>query len=443
MAPMKSRKKVLKSKEMALVKNNNGAPNLLEMVTRFYQSIFTLSPEELIPQILTEAAKVFKADIATWFLVSEDRTQLRLVDVYNERGERTLRPEIEPYDLNWNVSAESRVRGVTAWVAVSGKPLFVPSLDSLLNEHGDAHMGKWDKWLYPERIEDPNSGFLCLYAVPLFLPIETPIIQDRIVGVLKVERRAYRKEVFTEEERKAFDVIANVMGFAYIHSERQKSLTLLDIGHTLIRPLGDVAISLDIVAACLHEDQTYEKKELDAACKRLRGLSKMLTIAKDSFNEPKVTTTVSLREVIAPQLDVFSLSSGRLVSYLPKNDPIITINKRALAALLTIVVNLVDNAIRYSIKGSKIEVQCFVENRNVILRIENKGLEIPKRDLNGIHPTQDRPEIFRGLPRSYQLAARNGWELKYLYVQNINRFDVIIPLPGTSDEVTSEGGEIK
>ena len=48
-------------------------PDLLDMVTRFYQGVFTLSPDELFGQILTEAAKVFGADIATWFLVTEDR----------------------------------------------------------------------------------------------------------------------------------------------------------------------------------------------------------------------------------------------------------------------------------------------------------------------------------------------------------------------------------
>jgi len=46
-------------------------------------------------------------------------------------------------------------------------------------------------------------------------------IRERVVGVLKMERRRFRKQVFTKEERQAFDVIAKIMGFAYLHAERQ------------------------------------------------------------------------------------------------------------------------------------------------------------------------------------------------------------------------------
>ena len=406
---------------------NKETPDLLDMVTRFYQSVFTLSPEELVPQILIEAAKVFKADIATWFLVTEDRTQLRLVDVYNDRGERTQRPEMEPYKLNWEASVESEVRGLTAWIAISGIPLFVPSSDSLLNEHQVTHIGKWDNWLYPEGINDPTSGFLCLYAVPLFLPIESRVVRDRIVGVLKVERRRHRNIAFTEEERKAFDVIANIMGFAYSHSERQKSLTLVDIGHTLIRPLGDATVTLDSVEQWLREDQSYEKKQLNAVSKQLRSLSTMLRIAKDSFNDPTGTTTVSLREMLGPQLDDFSLLSGRQVHYLSTDDFRITITKRALAALFNIMVNLVDNAIRYS--NSSVGIRYSAQDKYIILRVESEGSEIPGHILDTARYAESGADIFKGLPRSYQLATRNGWELQYLRERNKNSFEVKISVP--------------
>jgi signal transduction histidine kinase len=404
-------------------------PDLLEMVTRFYQNVFKLSPEELVPRILTEAARVFSADIATWFLVSEDRTQLRLVDVYNDQGKRHERPDISPYELNWDAKQESEAKGLTAWIAISGKPLFVPSLESLLEEHGKAHKGKWDRWLYPRGITDKETGFLCLYAVPLFLPIQTDSIRDRTVGVLKMERRRKRERPFAENERKAFDVIANIMGFAYSHSERQRSLTMLDIGHTLIRPLGDVAVSLDIVVEAMKEDQNHERELAASATKKLRALSQMLSIAKDGFNNPQEIRTVNLREEFTPQLEAIKLQAGIKILDLSQGKLIITITKRALASLLTIVVNLIDNAIRYGNPAYPIEIRYIAEKERVLIQVENQGIKIPDETLKEARSAQGNDEdIFKGLPRSYQLAARNGWEVKQERLESRNRFEISAPL---------------
>lgn len=423
--------------ELAVLKNEGG-PDLLDMVTRFYQSIFTLSPEELSRRILSEAAKVFQADIATWFLVTEDRRYLKLVDVYNEQGEQTSRPDIKPYELKWDAKDETKVEGLTSWVAISGKPLIVDSLNSLLNEHGKAHKGKWDQWLYPEGIGHPESGFLCLYAVPLFLPIALEKGQERILGILKVERRARRKKVFTPEERKAFDIIANIMGFAYIHSERQKSLTLVDIGHSLIRPIADVALALDTVAEGLREDQNYEREKIENACRKLRGLSAMLRIAKDAFNEPTGVIEMELQSILQPQLDAIALLTGCKVD-VQLNRISITATRGVLAALLNVIINLVDNAIR---AGQKDKINTPIKvgyeiapNGHMILSVENETPEkITGAVLDKAKAMQNDENMFRGLPRSFQLVARNGWELIYSYNNQRNRFELATNLTVQMEE---------
>jgi hypothetical protein len=404
-------------------------PDLQEMVTRFYQSIFTRDPEKLVPTILSETASVFEADIATWFLVTEDKKQLVLVDVYNDRGERT-RPAIEPYDLNWDASSETDIKGLTASVAISGKPLFVDSLISL--EKHKEHKGKWDKWLYPDGVKDPMSGFLCLYAVPLFLPVDTKNNRDKIVGVVKLERRMHRKRSFSEEERKAFDVIANIMGFAYIHSERQRALTLIDIGHTLIRPLGDVAFSLELVAIRLGKDKEKFKgpiQRLNESADKLRGLSQMLSIVKDSFNNPTELTNINLNDFLGSQAKIFSLQTNHDVVNVSKSEKnmIIDLTKMASAALMNLWSNLIDNAIRNSDRGTKIEYWYSRKGNDVTITLKNKGLKIPDTVINRAQDLQHEPDLFKGLPRAYQLAVRNGWKIDYERNGNFNIFSIVIP----------------
>jgi len=429
--------------EILNVQQKGVSSTLLDMVTGFYEGIFVGSAEEQVPTILSEAAKVFQADIATWFLVTEDRTQLRLVDVYNDLGKSTERPPAEPYVLNWKAKSENDVKGLTAWTAISGEPLHVSSLKSLTQEHGTAHAGRWDEWLYPGKqgIRDPKSGFLCMYAVPLFLPTPGPA-KDRVVGVLKMERRRTSlktgklRECFTQADLEAFNVIARIMGFAYFHSERQRSLTLADIGHALIRPIGDVAFSLEAVADELSTrkaDIEHAKSAVGKGTKMLRSLASMLTIAKESHNQPLKQKHVNITKDLANHIEAYSLVLGRRVVDCSNGavEPF-AMTKRSYAALINVAINLIDNASRAAPMHSKVEVTVKRTKDKLLLFVENEGLAIATRTLEDAMRVQDAPIRFQGLPRSYQLAARNGWHLQYRRVRGKkrNRFELTVPIHG-------------
>lgn len=409
---------------------------LLEMVTRFYEGIFTeSSAEERVPSILSEAARVFEADIATWFLVTEDRTQLRLVDVYNDLKRAATVPA-QPYTLNWDAESEENVEGLTAWTAISGRPLHVPSLESLIGEHRTAHAGRWDRWLYPEGIRNERSGFLCMYAVPLLLPIKgSP--RENVVGVLKMERRKMKGDIlrkeFTKADLDSFNIIARIIGFAYFHSERQKSLTLADIGHALIRPLGDVAFALDVVSAELADappELRQSQARVEAATTMLRSLSGMLSLAKESHNQPLQHHEVDVRADLCSHLEAFTLTSGRKVIDRSKGtlEPI-RLTRRSHAALVNIAINLVDNATRNSPMHSEVTVRIDRSGAALLLVVENPGEAISGDIMNDAMALPDAPTRFKGLPRSYQLATRNGWTLTYKPGEGVNRFDLTVPYP--------------
>ncbi len=409
---------------------------LLEMVTRFYEGIYTGSGEGPVQTILSEAARVFQADIATWFLVTENQKKLRLIDVYNDLGKPAERPPVAPYDLNWEATSEDDVSGLTAWVAVSGEALYVPSFDSLTVQHKKCHAGKWDDWLYPKGIDHPESGFLCMYAVPLVLPLGEGRPRQKVVGVLKMERRRMKdnqkREKFSDTEIESFNVIARIMGFAYFHNERQKTLTLADIGHALIRPLGDVAVSLDALAIDFSEESfniEHARVQVESASKVLRSLSRIMSIAKESYHDPVSLNNVDVYKDLELQGEAIYLSSGKEINISQKQIiGMINMAKHDHAALLNIAINLLQNAAQNALFKSQVEMIIDRTDKELILIVKNRGIEVRPEILDSARQKSDTQQSFRGLPRSYQLAAQKNWELLYYREDQKNCFRLNVPI---------------
>jgi signal transduction histidine kinase len=266
-----------------------------------------------------------------------------------------------------------------------------------------------------------------MYAVPLFIPIVGEP-RDRVVGVLKVERRrtkgAKKREPFTKHHLEAFDVIARIMGFAYFHSERQKSLTLADIGHVLIRPLGDVSSTLDLLLLDGRERTKDEVADLESSRQMLRALSHLLRLAKDSHHQPLELDSVDVLRELKLQSAPISVTSGRLIKVqAPGPFPRMTLNKRAYAALVNIVVNLLHNATQAAPASSEVTLSLLQDGESITVRIENPGTPVSESTLADARNNVEQ-QSFRGLPRSYQLAERNGWSLTYRYAGQMNVFEL-------------------
>ncbi|MCH7825618.1 MAG: phospho-sugar mutase, partial [Acidobacteria bacterium] len=105
------------------------------------------------------------------------------------------------YHLDW----EGESQGLTAAVATSGESLFISSYEELQRQ--PAHLGAWDEYLYPYGVDDADTGFGCLYAVPL-KHSTTGVPRETVAGVFKIERRNQRRP-FSDGDRELFDLVAN------------------------------------------------------------------------------------------------------------------------------------------------------------------------------------------------------------------------------------------
>jgi signal transduction histidine kinase len=160
----------------------------------------------------------------------------------------------------------------------------------------------------------------------------------------------------------------------------------------------------------------------------LRSLSTMLKIAKESYNEPLKILRVDITRDLRLQCGAISAASGREIKLTTHGSTaLLSLNQRSYANLMNVVMNLLQNATQNSPHRS--EVELIIERREdeLILSVENLGFAISKKIIDEAQVAVERGDYFRGLPRSCQLAARNGWELDYVRLTDKNRLTLTVP----------------
>lgn len=170
-----------------------------------------------------------------------------------------------------------------------------------------------------------------------------------------------------------------------------------DAAHELRTPLTALSLQAELV------DQAQDSKELNEATRNLRsGISRashlvgqLLTLARQEPDAQRPLRNIDLaalaRQVVgefAPLADFKNIDLG------VSADQTLLVNGDE-EALKILVGNLVDNAIRYTPEGGKIDVTLSNDSSGVILRVEDTGPGIP---------IEDRERVFE---RFYRIAGND------------------------------------
>lgn len=163
-------------------------------------------PLRLAPRIVTETADRYQADISILFRV-EGGDRLVLKGGVARLGNKEIFPQAH-YELPWEATRlELRGKGLTPAVAVLNREFAVNSYADL--KELPEHAGRWDESVYPNGVDDKDTGFGCLYAVPLRTARGEP--RNAVAGVFKIERRRNRP-LFSDVDRAGFHIVADHLG---------------------------------------------------------------------------------------------------------------------------------------------------------------------------------------------------------------------------------------
>jgi len=177
--------------------------------------------------------------------------------------------------------------------------------------------------------------------------------------------------------------------------ERAKTAFVSDVSHELRTPLTTIQSAVGLLERAGERLDPLEHRALELAdqeLKRIRAMvEELLTLAQmDSWQYSLELTATDLDEVIRSALDSIEAKAKRFgieIHYIGGDlqDGQDSIEQHLCLCdarkIYQVLINLLDNAIKYSDPGARVEVRVFEDPTSVTVRISDTGVGIPEEDL--------------------------------------------------------------
>ncbi|MCX7787799.1 MAG: ATP-binding protein [Spirochaetes bacterium] len=279
----------------------------------------------------------------------------------------------------------------------------------------DEHLRTLPDWVF--RTGEPaGKGTETLPgADALFLPLGT---DQKRFGALSVQFRD-PADYYDEDKRSVYETIAKQIGEALERDqevvngfqtnlvqegEKLRNSLLRSLSHDLRTPLTGIQGSIELLKMKLNEGDTPENRELlESVSEELAWLARMMDniLSLTRFESERVVLrkeSESVEDVVGSAVRVLSkrLASHPLHIKLP--DSILMVPMES-ALIEQVLVNLLDNAAKYSNPNAPIEIEVGVEGDMAVFKVADRGIGIALEDLTRVFEKFQRgkPEEIRGI----------------------------------------------
>ncbi|GAP14375.1 histidine kinase [Longilinea arvoryzae] len=326
----------------------------------------TLDLEVLLRKILRVAENLSSAETAYVFLYDENKGGLVLQASTNSQHEHALQGQCLP------------ATSVAGWVCVHRKPMIVVDVES-----DQRAIVKNDSLL--------NTATTSLIAVPL-------VAKDKIQGVLEVVNK--KQDYFNEQDVDVLTVLAAQAAIAVENSRLYQQADLInELVHELRTPLASIlTIAYLLKRSDLTNDQRQQFAESIAEeVTRLNDLASSyleysrleagrLTFSATAFDLRNLLTE-SCR-TLRPKAE----EAGISIQMFSADQPLfLTADENKIKQ---VVVNLLNNAIKYNQTGGRVLVNAWKNGDSVSFSIQDNGVGIPEADL---------PHVFEKFYRAHNI----------------------------------------
>jgi PAS domain S-box-containing protein len=179
----------------------------------------------------------------------------------------------------------------------------------------------------------------------------------------------------------------------YRSLERAKTDFVSDVSHELRTPLTTIQSAVDLIERARERLDPLEHRALELAdqeLKRIRAMvEELLTLAQmDSWQYSLEVAPTDLDEVIRSALDSIVAKAKRfgIELHYDNNGTVSSGGDRRQCVcdaqkIYQVLLNLLDNAIKYSDSGARVHVRVMHDNDSVTVRVSDTGVGIPEEDL--------------------------------------------------------------
>jgi PAS domain S-box-containing protein len=239
--------------------------------------------------------------------------------------------------------------------------------------------------------------------------------------------------------------------------ERSKTAFVSDVSHELRTPLTTIQSAVDLIGRAGERLDPLERRALGLAhgeLQRIRGMvEELLTLSQmDSRQYSLEVAPTDLGEVVRSALDAIESKARRFeidLRYTAGGLPGTAAGKCACDArkVYQVLLNLLDNAIKYSDPGARVDVSLLDDGEFVVVRVADTGVGIPEEDLPQLFERFYRVDKDRsratggsglGLAISRQIVELHGGDLSVESRVSVGTtFDVRLPKTPISRSASS------
>jgi signal transduction histidine kinase len=169
--------------------------------------------------------------------------------------------------------------------------------------------------------------------------------------------------------------------------EKAKTAFVSDFSHELRTPLTTIQSAVGLLERARDRLDPLEHRALELAdqeLKRIRGMvEELMTLAQmDSWKYQLEVGPANMSTVVQTAIESVEAKANRFGIEIYFDD---TVEHRCICdvqKLYQVFLNLLDNAIKYSDSGARVDVEIEEDDSTLTVRIRDTGVGIPKEDLN-------------------------------------------------------------
>jgi PAS domain S-box-containing protein len=295
----------------------------------------------------------------------------KLVAIVESSDDAIIGKSLEGIVTSWNRGAQ-QVFGYTEAEMIGKSILTVIPED---RQHEEpmilGRLRKGEKIDHYETIRQRADGSLIDVSLTIS-PIKDK--EGRVIGVSKIARD------ISEQKR----------------NEERKNAFIAMASHELKTPLTSLAALIQVLQQKLkNSDQPFVPQALTRAMTQTKRMTSLingfLNVSRLESGKLEMKKQVfDLSELVETEVEEMRLMAANFNFKLIANEPLnILADKEKIAS---VIINLLTNAVKYSLKGRDITVQCVSENGNAVLSVRDNGVGIKASDLPRIFDRYYRAE---------------------------------------------------
>ncbi len=201
--------------------------------------------------------------------------------------------------------------------------------------------------------------------------------------------KIYSNPITMEEDpTKVMGIVALIEDVTEIRKlEKIRSDFVANVSHELKTPLTSISGFVETLKSGTIEDETVKMRFLDIIdieTERLtRLIDDILTLSEIENIQSKTVNqeinTYKMIQEVEMMIRPIAVNKGlTLMAEVDSNLPPLTANRDWFKQML---INLLDNAIKYTPQGGKIHLNAFQKYNNIIINVKDTGIGIPKKDI--------------------------------------------------------------